>query len=90
MVARSKHVHTLQNIPAEEIQEVLDEIVRERTHSLEIKETWVLQPEKGNDRLSFEDFCWGVTHPKFRCVCSRRKIPLPAGADIACVGWGWM
>jgi hypothetical protein len=53
-------------VSAADAELVAKEIVRERGHSMELKEPWVCQVELGVERVSFEDFCWGMTDPRFR------------------------
>lgn len=68
-------------VTAEDVDLVGRAIVRERGHSIEIKEPWLLHPEAGPDRVSFEDFCWGVTDPRFRCG------PTACPAHVAAALW---
>jgi len=55
-------------ITPDEVEEIRAAITAERKHALSVAPDAVPDAAAGGERASFEDFCWGLTHPDFRAT----------------------
>eukprot|EP00282_Hemiselmis_andersenii_P007901 CAMPEP_0114141378 /NCGR_PEP_ID=MMETSP0043_2-20121206/17876_1 /TAXON_ID=464988 /ORGANISM="Hemiselmis andersenii, Strain CCMP644" /LENGTH=696 /DNA_ID=CAMNT_0001235515 /DNA_START=230 /DNA_END=2315 /DNA_ORIENTATION=- len=55
-------------ISPEEVEEIKLAVIAEREHALSVAPETVPDAESGPERITFEGFCWGLTHPDFRAT----------------------